>query len=133
MALYKGLPMNGIGTEESETLLDACRQVYQQKGCGFLKSVYQECLDIEFQLRRIPCTVQPSLRLTYKGIPLKQGYEPDFICFDGIVIEIQSVPRLLPAHRIQFTHSLKSSGYRLGLLINFGHHLKLEYDMKYAG
>ena len=35
---------------ESYEIMGACFEVYQEKGVGFLESVYQECLDIEFDL-----------------------------------------------------------------------------------
>ena len=41
-----------IFSEESYQILGACFEVYKEKGCGFLEAVYQECLEIEFGLRR---------------------------------------------------------------------------------
>ena len=34
--------------EECFQIVGACFEVYKNKGCGFLESVYQECLQIEF-------------------------------------------------------------------------------------
>jgi GxxExxY protein len=31
-------------------------------------------------------------------------------------------------HRAQVHNYLKATGYRLGLLVNFGHHPKLQYE-----
>ena len=66
--------------------------------------------------------------LTYKDVPLKHTYEPDFICFDRIIVEIKAVSQLTDAHRAQVHNYLKATGYKLGLLVNFGHYPKLEYE-----
>jgi GxxExxY protein len=45
-----------------------------------------------------------------------------------VIVEIKAVTELAEAHRAQVHNYLKATGYRLGLLINFGHHPKVEYD-----
>lgn len=114
--------------EESYRIMGACFEVYKEKGCGFLEAVYQECLEIEFRLQGIPYVSQSSLNLAYKGQPLKQRYQPDFLCFDLIILEIKAVSHLTDEHRAQVHNYLKATGLRLGLLVNFGHHPLLEHD-----
>lgn len=114
--------------EDSYRLLGACFEVYKDKGCGFLEAVYQECLGIEFEIQGIPFVPQAKLALSYKGRPLEQTYKPDFICYDRIIIELKAASALDDAHRSQVHHYLKSTGLRLGLLVNFGHYPKLEYE-----
>lgn len=46
---------------ESYSIIGACFEVYNEKGCGFLEPVYQECLGIEFKYQRIPTIAKPSL------------------------------------------------------------------------
>ena len=103
-------------------------EVYNEKGSGFLEAVYQECLEIELQLRGIPIVPQAELKLTYKGRTLKKTYQPDFACFDKIIVEIKAVSELADEHRAQVHNYLKATGYRLGLLVNFGSHGKVEYE-----
>ena len=38
---------------ESYAIIGACFEVYNEKGCGFLEPVYQECLGIEFEYQGI--------------------------------------------------------------------------------
>ena len=114
--------------DESYTITGACFEVYKEKGCGFVEPVYQECLEIEFELQKIPFASQPELHLTYKGRPLKQTYRPDFLCFDLIVVELKAVSALLDEHRAQVHNYLKATGYKLGLLVNFAHYPQLEYE-----
>ncbi len=108
--------------------MGACFEVYNDKGCGFLEPVYQECLEIEFGLRGLPCVPQAELQLTYKGRVLKKTYQPDFICFGKIILEIKAVSKLADEHRAQIYNYLKATGHRLGLLVNFGSKGKLEYE-----
>ena len=114
--------------DESYRIMGACFEVYKEKGCGFLEPVYQECLEIELELIQIPFKSQSELELRYKGKLLKQKYIPDFICFDKIIIELKAVKALADEHRAQVHNYLKATGFRLGLLINFGHYPKVEYE-----
>ena len=117
-----------IYKDEAFAIIGACFEVYNDKGCGFLEAVYQECLEIEFGLCNLPFVPQAELTLTYKGRTLKKTYQPDFVCFGKIILEIKAVSELTDDHRAQVHNYLKATGYRLGLLVNFGAKGKLEYD-----
>ena len=108
--------------------MGACFEVYNAMGCGFLEAVYQECLSIEFSNQAIPFKAQVPLELTYKGQVLEQKYVPDFTCFDKVIVELKALKELSDEHRAQVHNYLKATGYRLGLLVNFGQHPKLEYE-----
>jgi GxxExxY protein len=114
--------------DESYKIIGACFEVYKDKGNGFVEPVYQECLEMEFSLQAIPFSAQAALRLSYKGQELKQRYVPDFMCYEKIIVELKAVTQLTDEHRAQVLNYLKATGYRLGLLANFGHYPKLEYE-----
>ena len=114
--------------EECYAIMGACFNVYKDKGCGFLEPVYQECCEIEFSFQRTPFVSQKELQLTYRGQALKQRYKPDFICYDKIIVEIKAVSELVDEHRAQILNYLSATSCRLGLLVNFGHYPKLEYE-----
>jgi GxxExxY protein len=120
--------MDLLYKEEAFAIIGACFEVYNEKGCGFLEAVYQECLEIEFELRGLPFRSKADLRLAYKGRQLKQFYQPDFICYEKIIVEIKAISDLSNDHRAQIHNYLKATGHRLGLLVNFGHHPLLEYE-----
>jgi GxxExxY protein len=113
---------------ETYKILGACFNVYKDKGCGFLEAVYQECLEIEFNLQNIPFESQKELHLEYKSHKLSQTYKPDFLCFNKIIIELKAVSYLTDDHRAQILNYLNATGYKLGILVNFGHYPKLEYE-----
>jgi GxxExxY protein len=114
--------------EESYQIMGSCFEVYKDKGCGFLEAVYQECLEMEFGLQGILFQPRVPLALTYKGRPLKQRYVPDFICLEKIILEIKAVSELNDGHRAQVHNYLRATGYRLGLLVNFGHYPGVEHE-----
>jgi GxxExxY protein len=113
---------------ESYGIIGACFEVYNEKGCGFLEPVYQECLGIEFEYQRIPAIPKPSLTLSYRGRILTQTYEPDYVCFSKIIVELKAVSALTDEHWAQLLNYLHATGFELGLLVNFGHYPKLEYE-----
>ncbi len=114
--------------DESFKIIGACFEVYNQKGFGFTEPIYQECLSNEFLMQKIPFVSQPELPLSYKGIVLEQKFRPDFICYEKIIVEIKSVSAFTDAHRSQILNYLHSTGFDLGLLINFGVFPKLVYE-----
>ncbi len=114
--------------EESYQIIGACFAVYNDKGCGFLEPVFHACLEIEFECSGIPFRSKPPLTLTYRGRTLTQTFQPDFVCFDKILLEIKAVATLVDEHRAQVMNYLAASGYELGLLANFGHYPKTQYE-----
>src|SRR5205807_803499 len=124
----KNLVSDLIFKDECYAIVGACFEVYKNKGCGFLEPVYHECLTIELEYQRIPAISKPALTLSYRGRTLFQTYQPDFVCFEKIIVELKALPHLLDEHRAQLLNYLHAAGFELGLLVNFGHYPKLEYE-----
>jgi len=114
--------------EESYKIVGACFEVYREKGCGFVEPVYQECMEIELRLQGIPHVARKPLALECKNCPLRSKYEPDFICYDQIILELKAVTELADEHRAQVLNYLKATGLKLGLLVNFGHYPKAQVE-----
>lgn len=108
--------------------MGAAFQVYNTLGHGFLEAVYQEALEIELGRRGIPNEREKELRITYDGVELKQTYKADFVCYGKIIVELKAVSALDDAHRAQVFNYLHATGYRLGLLLNFGCADELEHQ-----
>ncbi len=113
--------------EESFAILGACFEVHNELGCGFLESVYHQCLEIELASRGVPFRSKSKLRIQYKGQEIEKTYEADFICFDKIILEIKAISELADEHTAQTLNYLNATKLPLGLLINFGHHPKLQH------
>lgn len=114
--------------DESYAIMGACFAVHNDKGDAFHEPVYQEYLEIELMTQGIPFIAQREFPLFYRGRKLRQSFKVDFVCYDQIVLEIKAVSALADEHRAQVINYLAASGKELGLLVNFGHHPKLEYE-----
>ena len=69
---------------------------------------------------------QPTVAITYKGKPLNKTYQPDYICYDEVIVEIKALDKLSGNEQAQIINYLKATGFKVGLLINFGSR-SLEY------
>jgi GxxExxY protein len=101
-------------------IIEAAMEVHKELFSGFLEAVYQEALEREFNYQKIPHKSQPQVRIEYKGEPLEKKYEPDFICYDGVIVEIKAMDKLSSNEHAQIINYLKATKLKVGLLINFG-------------
>ena len=112
--------------DECYKIIGACMEVHNELGSGFLEAVYSEALAREFIDRGIPFHSDIRLDVFYKGERLNKFYVADFVCFDQIILELKAMERLTDEHLAQVLNYLKVTGFRIGLLINFGSS-KLQY------
>lgn len=104
----------------THAILGAAMEVHRRMGPGHLEAVYQECLEIEFGLCRIAFVSQPRIELRYKERILKKYYVPDFLTHGEVVVEVKAQSALGKADEAQLINSLKCTGKKVGLVINFG-------------
>jgi GxxExxY protein len=101
-------------------IIGAAMEVHRNLGCGFLELIYQEALTIEFLEREIPFQREIKFPVFYKDIRLRSFYRPDFICFDGVVVELKALAHIGGIEEAQVINYLKTCGQEIGLLLNFG-------------
>lgn len=106
--------------EKSYKIIGAAMEVHKTLGMGFTEYVYQDALEVELQKRNIPFEREKHITVTYKEVVLKHDYYADFLCYDGIIVELKAVCSLDDSHRCQILNYLKATGIKVGLLINFG-------------
>lgn len=70
--------------EKSYKIIGLCMKIHKL-GHGFLESVNQEALEIEFQKNNIPFEKEKKLPIYYNDQSLKEYFRTDFICYDSIV------------------------------------------------
>ena len=112
--------------KEAYNIIGACMEVHSILGQGFLESVYQEALAIEFEKRKIPFVKEKKLEIEYKDVKLEKYYIADFICYDNIIVELKALTDLTSNETSQVLNYLTITGYSLALLVNFGQK-SLEY------
>lgn len=108
-------------------IINACMEVHNELGNGFLEPVYQEALEEEFKIQGIPYVREKLLPVMYKGKQLKKEYYADFVCYDDIIVELRAVSILSKPHKAQVLNYLNAANKEIGLLINFGE-TKLKWE-----
>jgi GxxExxY protein len=101
------------------TIIRAAMEVHRILGPGFLETVYEEALAHEFDLRGIPCERQVKLAVHYKDIVAGE-FRADFLVDGKVVVELKALKVLTDGDEAQLLNYLKGTGYRVGLLLNFG-------------
>ena len=99
-------------------VIGAAIAVHRELGPGYLESVYEEALGIEFDHGGIPYKRQHPVSVTYRGHVVGEN-RLDFLVGDCLIVELKAVESLLPIHRAQVISYLKAMDLTLGLLINF--------------
>ena len=112
---------------EGYALMGAAFEVRNQVGYGMAELVYQQCLEIELEMRSIPFDSNRQLSLTYKGRQIPRKYNPDLFVFDAIIVELKAVSQLIPEHQAQLFNYMRIAKQPVGYLINFGATDKLEW------
>jgi GxxExxY protein len=116
-----------IYKEEGYRVMGAAFEVYNDRGYGLAEEIYQECIEIEFELRAIPFHAKQNLACYYKGRELKRCYFPDLFVFGCVIVELKAVTQLLPEHEAQLYNYMRLTRRPVGYLINFGHRDTLEW------
>lgn len=117
-----------VRAQECYLIVGACFHVYNDKGCGFLEPVYQECLELELAYRGIPFVSQQMFDLYYRGKLLNSKYRADLVVENSVLVELKAVSALTDDHRAQVLNYLAASNLDLGLLVNFGSSKGLSYE-----
>jgi len=105
-------------SELTRTVIGAAMEVHKILGAGFLESVYEEALAIEFELQKIPSERQKTINVFYKNRLAKQ-FVCDFIVYDKIIIELKAIKKISDVEKAQMLNYLKATGLNLGLILNF--------------
>ncbi len=119
-------PSQYILEDETYAIVGAALDVYHRLGVGFAEPIYQEALEIEFELRNIPFEREKLLQVSYKGRQLKKEHKADFLSFGQIIVELKAQTAITTIDWSQVINYLKASNLRIGLIFNFGHPRFLE-------
>ena len=105
--------------EITERIIEACYEVANELGAGFLESVYEKALLVALGEKGIDAASQVPMAVSFRGQNVGEFFA-DIIVESKIVVEVKAVKRLLPEHSAQVINYLKATGMEVGLLVNFG-------------
>lgn len=112
---------------EGYAVMGAVFEVHRVLGGGLLEEVYQEALEIEFELQGIPFAANEQLKFYYKDRLLRKWYVPDFRVYGQIALEIKSLKQISPEHEAQLLNYMRIARQPVGYLVNFGPIGKVEW------
>jgi len=104
--------------QAAKEIIGAAIEVHRHLGPGLLESIYERALVHELNLRGFTVHVQVPVTVVYKQLEIT-GQRVDLIVEPGIIVELKAIGRLTVLHERQLLSYLKSTGHRLGLLMNF--------------
>ncbi|HDP68600.1 MAG TPA: GxxExxY protein [Candidatus Marinimicrobia bacterium] len=119
------MEINGL----TQKVISCAFSVYNKMGFGFLESVYEKCLAIEFRKEKIQAEFQKPICVYYENQKVGD-FIADILVKNTIIVELKSVTRLNKIHEAQLVNYLTATGIENGLLINFGEQ-KVEVKRKF--
>lgn len=105
--------------ELTEKIIGCCYRVHNDLGSGHKESIYKKALAKEFKKEGINYNKEVTLPVKYQEETVG-GYRADFVVENKILLEIKAAEYISKIYETQLLYYLKSTGYNLGLLINFG-------------
>lgn len=98
--------------------IGAAIEVHRVLGPGFLERIYHDALCFELRERSMRFQREVRLSVRYKSIQIP-GQRVDLIVEGCVILELKAVVRFEPIHDAMVLSYLKTTGIRLGLLMNF--------------
>ena len=93
-------------------------EVHKRLGPGLLEKLYKEALAFEMELNGLRVGKNVNVPVEYRGKPIGE-YFIDLLVEDTVILELKSVERHDPIFEAQILSSMKLTGKKVGLLINF--------------
>lgn len=106
--------------EISGLIVDRSIAIHRKLGPGLLESVYQRILAYELRKAGLQVETEAPVPVEWDGNVIDESYRGDLIVNESVLVELKSVESLQAVHKKQVLTYLKLTGFRLGLLINFG-------------
>ena len=108
-----------VDDELTAKIIQACFEVSNELGAGFLESVYEKALVVALAQKGLKVVAQVPMKVKFRGV-IVGDYSADLIVEDQVLIELKAVSRILPEHKAQVINYLTATGIVIGLLVNFG-------------
>ena len=109
-----GYPLSDV----TARIIAAAHEVHRELGPGFEEVIYQRALARELPAHNLEFSREVWIDVHYKGEKVGRK-RVDFIV-DQVMAEIKAKAALESVDFVQTPSYLKASGYKVGLLLNFG-------------
>jgi GxxExxY protein len=106
-------------TEKLMTRVIGCGiDVHKALGPGFLESIYKKAMCPELEASGLPFERERSIAVNHRGVEIR-GQRVDLIVDKQIIVELKAISRFDEIHAAQIISYLRTTGLRVGLLMNF--------------
>jgi GxxExxY protein len=105
-------------SEVTAQIIGAAIAVHSELGPGFLESIYEQALAVEFAMRGVGFVRQKAVPLFYRDHQIGE-HRLDFLVEDKIIVELKAVDALENVHFAIVRSYLKATGLADGLILNF--------------
>jgi GxxExxY protein len=104
----------------TEKIIACAYKVHSELGPGFNEGIYHNALKVALEEDRLRFQTEKSLHVTFQDRHVGT-LRLDLIIEDKVIVEVKAVTGNIPTvFELQVLSYLKASGYKVGLLINFG-------------
>jgi len=104
--------------ELTSRIIGAAITVHKELGPGFIESIYEESLAVEFDHLDIAYERQKPVTIRYRCQPVGE-HRLNFLVEDCVVVELKAVLELEKIFFATTRSYLKATGTHIGLLMNF--------------
>ena len=104
----------------TEKIIGCAYKVHSKLGPGFNEIIYHNALKIALEQQGLKYQTEKSFNVSFQGKGIGR-LRLDLVIDDKVIVEVKALTGNIPAvFELQVLSYLRASGYKVGLLINFG-------------
>ena len=116
--LIRESPLSAEEEEIVTDVMDCGFTVHRAVGPGYREIVYETAFCLELDARGLKFEREKRITIKYRNREIP-AHRLDVIVEGIVLVELKAVPRLREIHRAQVISYLKTTGLKVGLLMNF--------------
>ncbi|MDO9575169.1 MAG: GxxExxY protein [bacterium] len=104
----------------TERIIGCCFKVHRELGPGFNERIYHNALKLAFEQEGLQYQTEKELKVFFQDNYVGKS-KVDLIVENKVIVEIKALAGNIPSiFEAQVISYLRASGFRIGLLVNFG-------------
>ncbi len=104
----------------TERIIACAYKVHTELGPGFNEKIYHNALELALKQETLTYQTEENYNVSYQGKDVGR-FKLDLIVESKVIIELKALTGNIPTvFELQVLSYLRASGYKVGLLINFG-------------
>ncbi len=112
-------PREMLHADITSKIIEACFEVANELGSGFVESVYEKALIIALREKELKVERQVPLKVMFRG-QCVGDFIADLVVEGKVLVELKAAKGLSPVHQAQVINYLNATGLDVALLVNFG-------------